>query len=44
MEDTDGRLLVNEVNNTPEFHGAMQATDADIAGKMVDYVMQVARS
>jgi [lysine-biosynthesis-protein LysW]--L-2-aminoadipate ligase len=41
MEDADGRLLVNEVNNTPEFHGAMQATDADIAGKMVDYVVRV---
>jgi [lysine-biosynthesis-protein LysW]--L-2-aminoadipate ligase len=44
MEDADGKLLVNEVNNTPEFHGAMQATDVDIAGKMVDYVLKVARS
>jgi [lysine-biosynthesis-protein LysW]--L-2-aminoadipate ligase len=42
MEDAEGRLLVNEVNNTPEFHGAMEATDVDIAGKMVDYVLKVA--
>jgi len=43
LETTDGRLLVNEVNHTPEFHGAMQATDADIVGKIVDYVLKVAR-
>ena len=40
LETADGRLLVNEVNHTPEFHGAMQAVDADIAGKMVDYVLR----
>ena len=43
LETGDGRLLVNEVNHTPEFHGAMQATDADIAGKIVDYVLKIAR-
>jgi len=42
LETTDGRLLVNEVNHTPEFHGAMQATEADIAGEIVDYVLKVA--
>jgi [lysine-biosynthesis-protein LysW]--L-2-aminoadipate ligase len=42
LETADGRLLVNEVNHTPEFHGAMQATDADIAGKIVDYVLKTA--
>ncbi|MBE9507738.1 MAG: lysine biosynthesis protein LysX [Chloroflexi bacterium] len=42
LETADGRLLVNEVNHTPEFHGAMQATDADIAGKIVDYVLKIA--
>ena len=41
METADGRLLVNEVNHTPEFHGAMQAVDVDIAGRMVDYVLQM---
>ena len=40
LETADGRLLVNEVNHTPEFHGAMQAVDVDIAGKMADYVLQ----
>jgi len=39
METADGRLLVNEVNHTPEFHGAMQAVDVDIAGKMAKYVL-----
>ncbi len=39
LEDVDGRLLVSEVNHTPEFHGAMQAVDVDIAGAMVDYVL-----
>ena len=38
LETADGSLLVNEVNHTPEFHGAMQAVDVDIAGKMVEYV------
>lgn len=42
METDDGRLLVGEVNHTPEFHGAMQAVDVDIAGKMADYVLQQA--
>jgi [lysine-biosynthesis-protein LysW]--L-2-aminoadipate ligase len=43
LETAGGQLLVNEVNHTPEFHGAMQATDADIAGKMVDYVLKIAK-
>ncbi len=42
LEDADGSLLVNEVNHTPEFHGAMQATEANIAGKMVDYILKIA--
>ena len=41
METDDGRLLVNEVNHTPEFHGASQAVNVDIAGKMADYVLQM---
>lgn len=43
LEDADGRLLVSEVNHTPEFHGAMKAVEADIAGAMVDYVLRRAR-
>jgi [lysine-biosynthesis-protein LysW]--L-2-aminoadipate ligase len=42
METANGRLLVSEVNHTPEFHGAMQAVSVDIAGKMADYVLQQA--
>ncbi|RME34006.1 MAG: RimK family alpha-L-glutamate ligase, partial [Thermoflexia bacterium] len=38
LEDADGRLLVSEVNHTPEFHGAMEVVEVDIAGKMADYV------
>jgi [lysine-biosynthesis-protein LysW]--L-2-aminoadipate ligase len=42
LEDADGVMMINEVNNTPEFHGAMEVVDVDIAGKMVDHVLQVA--
>ncbi len=42
LEDADGRLLVSEVNHTPEFHGAMQVVEVDIAGKMADYVVRLA--
>lgn len=41
LETADGCLLVNEVNHTPEFHGAMKAVDVDIAGMMADYVLQM---
>lgn len=41
FETLDGRILVNEVNHAPEFHGASEVVDVDIAGKMVDYVLQV---
>ncbi len=45
LEVTDGAghaeptLLVNEVNHTPEFHGAVKATDADVAGHIVNYLL-----
>lgn len=42
LEAPDGSLLVNEVNHTPEFHGAVEATDADVVDKIVDYVLDVA--
>ena len=42
LETADGRLLVNEINHTPEFHGAAQATETNIANTMVDYVLQIA--
>jgi [lysine-biosynthesis-protein LysW]--L-2-aminoadipate ligase len=44
LEAPDGSLLVSEVNHTPEFHGAKEATDVDIAGKMVDYVLNVGQT
>ena len=44
LETADGQLLVNEVNHTPEFHGAAQAAEADIAGRIVDYVQKVAEA
>jgi [lysine-biosynthesis-protein LysW]--L-2-aminoadipate ligase len=43
LETADGQLLVNEVNHTPEFHGAMQATETNVADEIVDYVLDVAR-
>ncbi len=39
LETIDGRMLVNEVNHTPEFHGAIQVVSADIAGRMVDQLL-----
>jgi [lysine-biosynthesis-protein LysW]--L-2-aminoadipate ligase len=42
LEDATGRLLVNEVNHTPEFHGAMEATGVDIPGAIVDYMLKIA--
>lgn len=42
LETADGTLLAGEVNHTPEFHGAMAATDADIPGAIADYVIRVA--
>jgi [lysine-biosynthesis-protein LysW]--L-2-aminoadipate ligase len=42
LETIEGQMLVNEVNHTPEFHGAAQATETYIAGHIVDYVLEVA--
>ncbi len=38
--ETPGGLVVNEVNHTPEFHGAMKAVKVDIPGKIVDYFLR----
>ncbi len=40
LEAPDGRLLVSEVNHTPEFHGAFEVTKIDIAGRMVEYILK----
>jgi [lysine-biosynthesis-protein LysW]---L-2-aminoadipate ligase len=44
LETAEAELLVNEVNHTPEFHGAREAVDFDIADRIVDYVLQVAET
>ena len=43
LETSEGELLVNEVNHTPEFHGARHATEVDIADRIVAYVLSVAQ-
>ena len=43
MEDKDRGLVVHEVNNTVEFHGAATVSEADIAGAMIDYAVSVAK-
>jgi len=42
LEDVDGRLLVCEVNHTPEFRNSIAPTGVDIAGRIVDYALEVA--
>ena len=42
LEDTNGRLLVSEVNHTPEFRNSIETTGVDIPGRIVDYVVEVA--
>jgi len=40
MEDRERGYLVHEVNNTVEFRGASAVSKSDIAGKMVDYLLE----
>jgi len=42
FESTDGGLLVNEVNHTPEFRNSVDPTSVDIPGKIVEHVLEVA--
>lgn len=41
LEDPDGRLLVNEVNHTPEFRNSIDTTGVDIPGEIIDHVLEV---
>jgi [lysine-biosynthesis-protein LysW]--L-2-aminoadipate ligase len=41
LEAPDGRLLVSEVNHTPEFRNSIAPTGVDIPAKMIDYVLEV---
>jgi [lysine-biosynthesis-protein LysW]--L-2-aminoadipate ligase len=40
LETPDGRLLVSEVNHTPEFRNSIAPTGVDIAGRIVDYALR----
>lgn len=42
LEAPDGRLLVSEVNHTPEFRNSIAPTGVDIPGRIVRYVLEVA--
>jgi len=42
LEAPDGRLLVSEVNHTPEFRNSIAPTGVDIAARIVDYALEVA--
>ncbi|MDK2981302.1 MAG: [lysine-biosynthesis-protein LysW]---L-2-aminoadipate ligase [Chloroflexota bacterium] len=44
VEHPDKGLLVNEVNHTMEFHTLQPTSGLDIAGEIVDYVLQTAQS
>ena len=43
LEHPDRGYLINEVNHTLEFHTAQPTSGVDIAGIIVDYVVQVAK-
>ncbi|MFZ5808920.1 MAG: lysine biosynthesis protein LysX [Chloroflexota bacterium] len=43
FEDAERGYLVNEVNHTMEFHTSYPITGVDIPGKIVDYLLKVAR-
>lgn len=42
LESPDGRLLVSEVNHTPEFRNSIEPTGVDIPARMIEYVKKVA--
>jgi len=44
LEDEENGLLVNEVNHTMEFHTLAPVTGIDIAGVIIDYTLEAARS
>ncbi|HEY3094145.1 MAG TPA: lysine biosynthesis protein LysX [Nitrososphaera sp.] len=43
MEDKRRGLIVHEVNNTVEFHGAASVSKTDIPGAMIDYAVKLAK-
>jgi [lysine-biosynthesis-protein LysW]--L-2-aminoadipate ligase len=42
FETPDGRMLVNEVNHTPEFRNSIDTTGVDIPAQVVEYTLEVA--
>ncbi|MFI6376427.1 lysine biosynthesis protein LysX [Streptomyces sp. NPDC050546] len=40
LEGPQGELFVNEVNHTPEFHGAIDTLGTGMVGRYVDYVLR----
>lgn len=44
LEDADGALYVNEVNHTPEFHGAAEVLGTGLADRYVNYVLDQVKS
>jgi [lysine-biosynthesis-protein LysW]--L-2-aminoadipate ligase len=43
MEDKKRGLIVHEVNNTVEFHGAAGVSKTDIPGAMIEYAVKLAK-
>jgi [lysine-biosynthesis-protein LysW]--L-2-aminoadipate ligase len=43
MEDKKHGLIVHEVNNTVEFHGAASVSKADIPAAMIEYAVRIAK-
>jgi len=43
FETRDGSYLINEVNGVPEFRGFIQATGVDVAAKIAQYLVSVAK-
>ena len=41
--ETEGGLVVNEVNSITEFKNSIQVTGVDIPGKMAEYIIEVGR-
>jgi len=42
FETSDGRLMVNEVNHTPEFRNSIDTTGVDIPAKVIDHLLEIA--
>lgn len=39
LEHRDGTRYVNEINHTPEFHGAIEVLDVNLVARYVDFVL-----